>query len=59
MFELKGEDIIIYDNKGLLEYLQKYGKYGYDTKLAKRKAINENVLFSILRISYPDKVFGI
>lgn len=38
MFELKGEDIIIYDNKGLLEYLQKYGKYGYDTKLAKQES---------------------
>lgn len=34
MFELKGEDVIIYDNRGLLEYLQ---KYGYDTKLAKQE----------------------
>lgn len=34
MFELKGEDIIVYDNRGLLEYLQ---KYGYDTKLAKQE----------------------
>lgn len=38
MFELKGKDIIVYDNKGLLEYLQKYGKYGYDTKLAKQES---------------------
>lgn len=34
MFELKGEDVIVYDNRGLLEYLQ---KYGYDTKLAKQE----------------------
>lgn len=34
MFELKGEDVIIYDSKGLLEYLQ---KYGYDTILAKQE----------------------